>query len=132
MKEHCDLYLMTFEKLCDEADLVQYMKIKFNNQWKKCLKLNIVRRLRFLKACLLQTTRDTFSAAKILKKGSSEVFDKWTKSHFSNFENGRSPDQKKRPSVFLTGKLRLAASWRNRNSHWVCKIKKLWGSWKMF
>ena len=46
-------------------------------------------------------TRDAFPAAKIHKEGSPRAFNKHTKSHFSNFEDGRSPDQENARQCFL-------------------------------
>ena len=37
-------------------------------------------------------TRNVFSTVKTTKKGPLKVFDKYTKSNFSNFEYGRSSD----------------------------------------
>ena len=85
-----------------------------------------------LKWLLYDITRNAFQAIKTSKEGSPKVFNKYTKSYFSNFEYGRSPDQENVRLYFFTESLRLVASYRNTNSHWAYKIKKSRGSQKIF
>ena len=68
-------------------------------------------------------TRDVFPAVKCDKEGSAKVLRKYTKSHFSNFEYGRSPDQENLVGVCY-GESRNSAVLR-KCSKWNLKFKKL-------
>ena len=50
-------------------------------------------------------TREAFPAVKNPKEESLKVFNKYSKSHFSNFEYGRSVDQENVRRCFLRGNL---------------------------
>ena len=63
-----------------------------------------------LKKFFILYPRDYFPVAKNSKEGSLNVFKRYIKFHFSNFQHGLSPDQENVYWYFFTENLRLAAS----------------------